>query len=217
MSDMWLGSSDTMRIAPRTMAPLGGFAPWRARPLTADTFAARSDVEQSDEEDEAPAMAPVIDPEAIALDGFTRGYEEGRRALEHELATERTDIRRLAAGLASLRPEPSAALATVMAETVDRLVRRIVGEMPVDGPLLLARARAAAELVTEEVRPARLRLHPADRARLADVALPVELVADEALMPGSVVLECRDGWIEDGPAVALDRLRAQLDRLALPR
>ncbi|MDB5684824.1 MAG: hypothetical protein JWM75_2522, partial [Sphingomonas bacterium] len=35
--------------------------------------------------------------------------------------------------------------------------------------------------------------------------------------PGSIVIETRDGWIEDGPDAALDRLRVQLDRMGVPR
>jgi flagellar assembly protein FliH len=52
-------------------------------------------------------------------------------------------------------------------------------------------------------------LEPAD--------LPVDVAADPALPRGTVVLETGHGWIEDGPAVRLDRLRAELDKMAAKR
>jgi len=203
MSGLWPGSA---RVAPRTVMPANAFVPWARR-----LDVAPPPVFEEDEE-ELPA-APVIDPEAIALDGFARGFDEGRRTVEAELAQERAAVRRLAAALESSRPEPPAALAQLLAETVGRLVAQAVGEAGVDPDLLLARAQAAAAMVAEEARPARLRVHPDDAVRLGDAA-PLPIVPDPLLMPGSVVVESRDGWIEDGPQVALDRLRAALDNLA---
>ena len=159
----------------------------------------------------------MIDPEAIALDGFARGFEEGRRTLEAQIADERVSLHRLAGALETVQPQPPAALATLIGETVGFLVRQIVGEVAVDADLLRRRATAAAALVAEEARPARMRLNPADLDRLAGAELGLALVADPALAPGSVVVESRDGWIEDGPEVALERLQAQLAALAVPR
>ena len=105
----------------------------------------------------------------------------------------------------------------MLAETVERLVRQIVGEVTLDGTLLLGRAEAAAALIAEEAGPKRMRLHPDDCARLSGVAMPVELVVDPSLAPGSVLLETNEGWIEDGPQVGLEKLRVALDRMGLPR
>ena len=209
MSDMWMGTMDMGRVGPRTVAPSLAFVPWARRfePAPASF---------EDEEEEAIAPSAVIDPEAIALDGFARGFEEGRRSLEAQLAEERADLARLAASLAAAQPQPPAALATLIGETVGWLVRQIVGEAEVDADLLRRRAEAAAALVAEEARPARMRVHPDDAVRLADAKLSVELVPDAGLRPGSIVIECRDGWIEDGPEVALERLHAQLAALAMP-
>ena len=38
-----------------------------------------------------------------------------------------------------------------------------------------------------------------------------------ALARGSIVLETGHGWIEDGPAIRLERLRAELDRMGAPQ
>ena len=112
-----------------------------------------------------------------------------------------------------LKPEPTGALAMLLAETVDRLVRQVVGEVEIDGMTLLARAREAAELIGKDTEPSQLRCHPDDAALLEAAALDIELVADPALERGALVLETGHGWIEDGPAVRLDRLRAALDRM----
>jgi flagellar assembly protein FliH len=99
---------------------------------------------------------------------------------------------------------------------VDRLVRQVVGEVDVDGALLTKRAQAAAALIGQETDAARLRLNPADLPLIEAARLPVEIVGDEAIERGGLLLETGQGWIEDGPAVRLDRLRAELDRMGAP-
>lgn len=181
----------------------GGFRPWAS---------------------ESDAPPPGNDP-ACALDegrlreeaAYARGLADGRRVVEAEIAAERDAIARLAEALQHLRPEPTLPLAVLLAETVDRLVREIVGEVEVDGLKLLARARAAAAVIGEATRPARLRMNPADMALLAGAELAVEIEGGLALARGSVLLETADGWIEDGPAMRLDRLRAELDKVAAAR
>jgi flagellar assembly protein FliH len=153
----------------------------------------------------------------IEAEAYARGYDEARASLEQELAAERAAIARLAASLEVLKPEPTNALALLLAETVDRLVREIIGTVEIDSGLLLERARAAAALIGENVEPSRLIVHPEDLALLESAGLRVELSADPALPRGSVVLETGHGWIEDGPAVRLERLRAELDKMAAGR
>jgi flagellar assembly protein FliH len=150
-------------------------------------------------------------------DAFALGLEEGRKTVEAEFAAERDALGRLAESLAALRPEPANALALLLAETVDRLVRQVVGEVEIDANLLLARAKAAAELVAKDVEPTMLRAHPDDIRYLEAARLDVPLHADPTLTRGALVLETGHGWIEDGPAVRLDRLRAELDKMAAAR
>ncbi len=208
MSEHWSLPAPGMRMAPP--AAFAVFTPWadRLRPA-----APADDIDPL--EDELPAV--TVDRAGVALDAFAQGFEEGRRVCELEFATERAAFLRLAAGLEALRPEPPAALAALIAETVGRLARQIVGEAAVDAPLLLERATAIAALVTEEAKPVRLRLRPEDAALLADAALGLDLLPDPTLAPGAMLLEGRDGWIEDGVGTGLDRLRVQLDAMGLPR
>jgi flagellar assembly protein FliH len=150
-------------------------------------------------------------------EAFALGCEEGRKTVEAEFAAERDALGRLAESLAVLRPEPANALALLLAETVDRLVRQVVGEVDIDADLLLARANAAAQLVGKDVEPTRLRAHPDDMVYLEAARLEIPLDADPTLTRGSIILETGHGWIEDGPAVRIDRLRAELDKMAAAR
>lgn len=167
------------------------------------------------EEPAGPEAAAEADKPAIDADALARAFEEGRRSAELVLAGEQAALAGLARSLEALRPEPAAALAALLAETVDRLVRQIVGSVPVDCDLLASRARDAAALVGEELEPSTLYVHPDDLPLLASASLPVALAGDPALARGSVKLECASGWVEDGPAVRLERLRIALDRMGL--
>ena len=148
---------------------------------------------------------------------FDTGYAEGRKTVEAEFAAERDALIRLAEALDVLRPEPANALAMLLAETVDRLVRETVGEVEVDANLLLVRANAAAKLVARDVEPSCLRAHPDDIIYLEGGTLDVALQADPGLARGTIILETGHGWIEDGPAVRLDRLRGELDKMVAAR
>jgi flagellar assembly protein FliH len=189
---------------PAEIASLGGFvlrrgeAAFRPRPSAAFGLAGENDL---DGEDEAEA------------DAYAQGYADARATIELEIAAERDAIAQLANSLEALKPEPTGALAMLLAETVDRLVRQVVGEVEIDGITLLARAREAAELIGKDTEPSRLRAHPEDAALLETAELDIELIADPALERGALVLETGHGWIEDGPTVRLERLRAELDRM----
>ncbi|TVV73192.1 hypothetical protein FOY91_12830 [Sphingomonas solaris] len=183
------------------------FTPWSAAlPVAPD-----------EAEDDFEEPAAVIDPAQIEAEAFTQGFEEGRRVAALEMAGERAELARLVEALGVLQPEEPHALGELLAETVDRLVRQIVGEVSIDGTILADRAHAAAALIAEESAPSRMRLHPDDHARLGNARIGVEMIADPALAPGTVLLESGEGWIEDGPDVGLEKLRAALDRLGLPR
>lgn len=172
-----------------------GFKPWR--------------------EDKAEAAASAsAEPEATPFD---LGWDEGRRAAELDLNDERAALARLAESLDALRPEPTNDLAILLAETVERLVRQIVGQVEIDPALLVARAEAAAALIGEGTAPARLLVHPADLPFFIGARIPVEIAADPTIERGGLKLQTGQGWIEDGPSVRLDRLRAELDRLGTPQ
>lgn len=169
-----------------------------------------------EEDRRRPKSRAEYDPEGDRAEAYATGFEEGRRTSELELAADRAAMADLMDALEVLQPQPTNALALLLAETVDRLVRQICGTVKVDGELLTARCQAAAALIGAETEPARLRLHPEDVPLVDAKRLRVPLLADEGLERGSLVLETALGWIEDGPAVRLDRLRAELDRIGAP-
>jgi flagellar assembly protein FliH len=162
------------------------------------------------------APKPEYDPEGDRAEAYAQGYEEGRRTSELEMAADRAAMADLMDALEVLHPQPTNALALLLAETVDRLVRQICGNVEVDPELLNTRCQAAAALIGAEVEPARLRLHPEDMPLVDPKRLRVALLGDDTVERGSLVLETGQGWIEDGPAVRLDRLRMELDRIGAP-
>ncbi|HEY0270303.1 MAG TPA: hypothetical protein VGC10_04860 [Sphingomonas sp.] len=186
------------------------FTAWGAEPAHS-----RPD-EIEEEEDEEPAPVPV-DLDAHRAEAFSDGYAAGLEAGRREADAARAGIKALAASLETLRPEPTQALGALIAATVERLVGEVVGATPVDRETLLLRAQAAAALIGDETRPAVLKLHPDDVALLDGAALPVAVEADAALARGALRLETVSGWIEDSPALRLERLRAGLDRISAAR
>jgi flagellar assembly protein FliH len=164
-----------------------------------------------------PAFSAEDEATARENQAYSQGLVDGRRSVEAEIAAERSALTELAASLPNLKPEPVLPLAMLLAETVDRLVREIVGEVEIDGLKLLARAKAAAAVIGEATQPASLRVNPKDVELLKGAGLAIAVEADESLPRGTLLLETAEGWVEDGPAVRLDRLRAELDRVAASR
>ena len=208
-SRMWSPSaSEIASAAPIWAKPAEttGFTPWSSGACA-----------DSEGTPEAPPISEYLDPELIHAQAFAEGLARGRSTVEAELAAERAAIALLAETLDNLKPEPSRELGLLLAETVKRLVRQIVGEVEFDGEALLARAHRAAEIIADETAPVRMRLHPADHERLQGARLDVEMVPDSHLAPGTILLETGDGWLEDGPQIRLDRLRSALDALGVPR
>ena len=201
MSNLW------SRDDAGAVSSVGSFAIERAEPIFTP-WGSGSDGEG----DGAPGAE--LDLETIRAEAFAEGWNEGRRTAELEFAADRDALARLAESLEVLRPEPTDALALVLAETVERLVRQIMGRVAIDAALLARRAAAAAELVRDQTAPTRIRLHPDDLPLIEAARIPVDLTADPALERGCLVLETGEGWIEDGPAIRLERLRAELDRMS---
>lgn len=164
-----------------------------------------------------PQTEPVTNIETLRAEAFAEGFEQGRQMVIAEFARDRDALAALIRSAEALQPESAGPLAAVLAETVTRFVRQIVGEVKIDPDTLKQRAETIAELVTGESGPARLRMHPDDIAMLEGVDLGLPLTPDHHLVSGQIILETGEGWIEDGPQVRLARLRAQLDNMGLPR
>ena len=210
MSNVWRHSvigdaSSVGSFAIERDAPM--FTPWTSfQPNSsgADLFDVQEDAEPESAEP---------DLESIQADAFAQGFDAGRKTVEMELAAERDAVARLAENLQCLEPQPSNALAVLMAEAVERLVRQIVGNVEIDRETLHERAERAAAMIGEDNDPARLRLHPDDMPLMEGARIDLALVADPTLQRGTILLETGEGWIEDGPAVRLERLRAALDKM----
>ncbi|PZU11528.1 FliH/SctL family protein [Sphingomonas sp.] len=197
------------RPAPRrfTATPSGnggsGFSAWASEP--------------SPPQPEGPADA-IDDSEAQRAEAYAQGFDEGHRTALAALETEHAAFDRLAAALAGVGAEPPADLARLLSETVSRLVRQVVGEAAaIDTDLLAERTNTVAAMIAEDGAPARLRLNPADVARIEGLRPDLKLVADPTIAEGSVVAETATGWIEDGPAIRMEKLRTLLDAMSSRR
>lgn len=194
------------RFAAVPSAGTTGFSAWGSAPA-----------EPEQVEDVAEQAAHDSGAESLIQQGYALGLAEGRRMAEATLAEERAALARLVEGLEALQPEPPQQLASLLAASVRRLVAQIVGEVEINEETLTERTQAVAALIVEDAAPSRLRVHPDDAGRLAGARLDLEIAADPTLAPGSILLETSAGWIEDGPAVRLEKLRTALDRMGAPR
>lgn len=157
---------------------------------------------------QAAAVAePAIEP---GSDPFEQGYRQGLADAGQAFAEERNQLIALLAACEALRPEPSEGLALHIAEAVETLVRLIAGEVSIDAGLLAERARVAAEMVAEADGARALHLNPDDLALVESGTLPLPVVGDPSINRGSLRVEDRAGWIEDGVAERLHLLREQL-------
>lgn len=189
--------------------------PRRAAPFTSWHEALQDHGEpEGDVEPEAEPEEERVDLDAVRAASIAQGYAAGLEAGRREADKERDALERLALGLQMLRPEPTQGLGAMIATTVERLVRQVMGEVEVDVDTLMDRAQAAAAMIGEETRPTVLKLNPDDISRLNGAELPVSVEADPTLAPGDLRLETGAGAIEDGASVRLERLRAALDRVA---
>ena len=143
-------------------------------------------------------------------DPFAMGLAEGQRLAEAAFSVERQQLLALIAGAEALQDEPSEELAQLIAETVERLVRQIVGQAPIDAEWLQAQADIAAAMVAEADKARTLWVNPADAALLVDAAITLPIEADPSMTRGTVRIETSAGWIEHGRAVYLGELRAAL-------
>lgn len=157
------------------------------------------------------AVEPVDPVEQAAQEAFLQGFQEGER-LAREAAERDNDARaELAAALGRMAQAGEGELARLLSEAVIRLVAQIIGETPIDPETLKARCAAVAACVDNDETRAVLEVNPEDLPLLEMEHMAVTLAANPDLRRGSVRLATADGWVEDGPDVRLDRLRALMD------
>ncbi len=155
---------------------------------------------------------PEIDPiEQASQQAFVAGFQEGER-ITREAAEADDGVRRdLIAAIGQLGGVGEGTLASLLSQSVLRLVTQIVGEVPVDEERLATRCAAVAAHIDPDDGKAVLEVNPLDLPLIPTDGLSVALVPNPQLARGSVRLATSDGWIEDGPDVRLDRLKAMMD------
>ena len=149
-------------------------------------------------------------PQEPAVDHYAQGFEDGRRAAEDSFVTERKSLLQLVETANALQAEPSEELATLIGETVYRLVTDIVGAVEIDRACLHRRAIAAAELIAECDNARTLHVHPDDLPLLVGLETSLTIAGDASLSRGDIRIDCSAGWIEHGTSLYLDALRTEL-------
>jgi flagellar assembly protein FliH len=150
----------------------------------------------------------------VEVDPYAAGYAAARVTAATEFDAERTMLLRLIEAAASIKltdPEP---LATILTETVLRLVEDVVGEASVDQTLLRERALALAAAIHGPDGPVVLRVHPDCVPMLDGLRGDICVCGDPAVDPGQIVMLVGAGAAEDGVTSALVRVRAALGTMS---
>ena len=172
------------------------------------TFPGQTTQHQSDMLEPVPPVDPI---EEAAQEAFVQGFTEGERITREAAELNNVAREQLTLAVQTLAQAGEGALATLISQAVIRLVGQIIGEVPIDKDVLKARCEAVAGCIDGNDSPAKLEVNPEDLPLLQAEALGVMLVGNPALSRGSVRLATADGWIEDGPDIRLDRLKALMD------
>lgn len=145
-----------------------------------------------------------------SIDRYSQGLADGRRAAEENFGAERAALLGLLEKADALQPEPSEELATLIGETVYRLVTDIVGRADIDRDCLARRATAAAGLIAECDNARTLCVNPDDLSLLEGLDTTLTLSGDPSLPRGDMRIDCSAGWIEHGTSLYLEALRSEL-------
>lgn len=151
--------------------------------------------------------------EQAAQAGFVQGFHEGERLAREALEADNAARLTLAAALDQLVLADEGTLASLLSQAVLRLVRQIMGHVPIDEAALAERCAAVAACIDGEAAQAVLEVHPDDLPLLAAEQRAIRLSANPALPRGTVCLATADGWVEDGPDIRFARLQALLNDL----
>lgn len=155
-------------------------------------------------------VSGIPDPIVPAVDPYVRGYEEGYAYALNEYVAERRQLLDLLAAASALQNEPSEELASLIAETVERLVREIVEDAALDKDRLIRRARKAAKLIADCDAARTMWVNPQDIILLQEANIGLTICADPAAEQGSIRIDCSTGWIEHGTTLYLQQLRTEL-------
>lgn len=143
-------------------------------------------------------------------DPYARGLSDGQQMAQAAFSIERKQLQALIGSAEALRPEDNPEIGFLLSQIIRGIVTKIMGDMPIDAGFLAQLIDAASALLTEADQNRNLRLHPADLALLTETDLLLPCAPDPQLPRGALRIECSEGWVQHGPAFALDRLNAAL-------
>jgi flagellar assembly protein FliH len=143
-------------------------------------------------------------------DPYEQGFADGQNVAEAAFAVERQQLLRLIASAEAFCPEDNAEAEYLLGNAIRIIVANIVGDAAICDNVLKKQIAEALALATEADQARTICLHPDDMALLAEAPLPIKCKADPELPPGGFRIECSSGWIEHGPAYALERLERVL-------
>lgn len=163
-------------------------------------------------EEEAALHAAL---EQAHADGFAVGLNAARTESAAKEAALHAELKAVIAALDTARTLDKAALGPMLRDAVLRLVGQVVGEHVAADPQFINNLVGRALTGIKEAHgPARLLLHPDDLELLGPLETSdypnLTIVADAALLRGTVRLEADGGALEDGVRPRLVRLEQAL-------
>lgn len=145
-------------------------------------------------------------------DPYARGLADGQQMAQAAFSIERKQLHNLLSSANALRLEDNAEIGFLLDNIIHNILAKIIGDLPIDLAFLSQQIDTATAVLTEADQNRTLCLHPEDLALLADADLPLPCTADPQLARGALRIACSDGWVEYGPAFALERLAQALAR-----
>jgi flagellar assembly protein FliH len=145
------------------------------------------------------------------VDDYARGLADGQELAQTAFATERAALQQLLASSEAFEADTGPELSLLLRETVVRLVGRICDHVAIDVGFLENQIAQAVGIITEADDARQILLHPEDAALVGDCIHSLPVRGNPALARGTIRIECSQGWVENGVALGIERLREVLE------
>lgn len=155
-------------------------------------------------------VAITPEPHVEEADPYSLGLADGQQMAEAAFSVERAHLHELIRSAEALRFEDNAEIAFLLDGIIREIITAVMGDVQIDSAYLKRQIEAATAMLTEADRNRTLRLNPDDLELLADADVSMPCVADPDLPRAALRIECSEGWIEHGPAYAIERLQRAL-------
>lgn len=147
------------------------------------------------------APAPLDDEATRLAEAFAKGREQGRKDAGEQADTAAGERRKLGSAIRALDTELTEQLAQLLSESVLALCEATLAPAALDTDLLQRRCAKVAAMLEDARSHIVLRLAPADIEQLDDTfRAEWTITPDEALAPGDVRVEGKQGAVADGPS-----------------